>query len=180
MFPREVAWGQVSLFSPNSKQRTQARIWALVHEQLRRCPEQFWSATAQKGIMPTRTHQEPSHKLQQNDKHCLKTCLLKALLVNGSLGKIVNTKHAVQLPESSAFLCAWAKLGYRRNWRVTKDAQQDFSNDVAPWPSCQQKLLGNSSDFCYWCKLSSLWSGAFIFNVLCTFPVLFKMPCWTL
>lgn len=39
---------------------------------------------------------------------------------------------------------------------------------------CQQKLLGNSSDFCYWCKLSSLWSGAFLFNALCTFPVLFE------
>lgn len=58
-----------------------------------------------KGIVPTCTRQEPSHGLQQNDKHCLKPCLLKALLVNGSLVKIVNTKHAVQLPKSSALLC---------------------------------------------------------------------------
>lgn len=124
--------------------------------------------------MPTRTRQKPSHRLQQNDKHCLKTCLLKALLVNGSLGKIANTKHAVQLPKNSALPCAWAKPGYRRNQRVTKDARQDFSNDVAPWPWCRQKLLGNSSDFCYWCKLSSLWGGDFLFNDLCTFPVLFE------
>lgn len=114
--------------------------------------EQFWSATAQKGIVPTRTHQEPSPGLQQNDKYCLKTRLLKALLVNGSLGKTVNTRHAVQLLKSSALPCAWAKPGSRRNQQLTKDAQQDFSNDAAPWPCCQQKLLGNGSDFCYWCK----------------------------
>lgn len=54
--------------------------------------------------------------------------------MNGSLGKTVNTKHAVQLPESSALLCARAKPGYRRNQRVTKDAQQDFSNYAVLWP----------------------------------------------
>lgn len=144
--------GSAVLIHPSSNQRTHARTWAVLHEQLRPCLEQFWSATAQKGIVPTRTHQEPSPRLQQNDKHCLKTCLLKALLVNGSLGKTVNTRHAVQLPKSSALLCAWAKPGSRRHQWLTKDAQQDFSNDVVPWPCCQQKLLGNGSDFCYWCK----------------------------
>lgn len=64
--------------------------------------------------------------------------------MNGSLGKILNTKHAVQLPNSSAFLCAWSKHEHGRNLKVTKDAWQDFSNDVAPRPWGQHKLLGNS------------------------------------
>lgn len=114
------------------------------------CPERSSSATAQKGIVPTRTHQEPSPRLQQNDKHCLKTCLLKALLVNGSLGKTVNTRHAVQLPKSSALsrvpeqnqhpgeICGLQRMPNRTSLMM-----------LAPRPCCQQKLLGNGSGSCY-------------------------------
>lgn len=162
----------MSSFSPYSKWRAHAHRWAVVHEQSRWCPQRFWSATVQKGIVPIRTHQEPSPRLQQNDKHCLITYLLKALLVNGSLGKTVNTRHAVQLPKSSALLCAWAKPGSRRNRQLTKDAKQDLSNDVAPWPCCQQKLLGNGSYFCYWCK--TLKSAQKSFSLQCS--LLFSLP----
>lgn len=129
---------------------------------------------SKKEFVWTRTHQEPSPSLQQNDKHCLKTCLLKALLVNGSLGKTVNIRHAVQLPRSSALLCAWAKSGSRRNQRLTKDAQQDLSNDVAPWPCCQQKLLGNGSYFCYWCKTLEPAKESFSLQ----YSLLFSLPLW--
>lgn len=53
-------------------------------------------------------------------------------MVNGSLGKTVNTKHVVQLPKSSTVLEQKQDTG--ESGGVTKDAQQDFSNDVALWP----------------------------------------------
>lgn len=103
---------------------------------------------------------------------------LKALLVNGSLGKILNTKHTVQLPESSILLQAWAKPKHGRNMYEDYKRMPDRTSltmmlhSLDANTSCWEIALISATD----ANSQVCLSGASLFSVLCDFPVLLKMP----